>query len=250
MSEEVFVSKDPVAHWAEQQEWMSQKRLVKAQEGVRNAFGGLGAGGEKLKDILHGKWLHEPAHAVLTDIPLGAWTAAVVLDAVGAATASHKMDVAADAAIAVGLAGAAGAALTGVTDWSEIKDETPRRIGAIHACLNVGATALFLASCVCRKNKERRSLGRSLAVMGFVVASASAHLGGNLVYEHRIGVQEQGDNKKTQASSDEDLRPRDPEDRIVDENEEESVREKNHDKTLADSFPTSDPPSSIPDPSE
>ena len=41
---------------------------------------------------------------------------------------------------------------------------------------------------------------------------------------------------------------RDPEARPTSEKEE--VREKQLDKTLADSFPTSDPPSSIPDPSE
>ncbi len=40
--------------------------------------------------------------------------------------------------------------------------------------------------------------------------------------------------------------PRDQEDRsAVDVS---GVKEKNHDKTLADSFPTSDPPSTIPDP--
>ena len=43
--------------------------------------------------------------------------------------------------------------------------------------------------------------------------------------------------------------PRDPEDRPTPVNDEEAQREKNLDKTLADSFPTSDPPSSIPDPS-
>ena len=43
---------------------------------------------------------------------------------------------------------------------------------------------------------------------------------------------------------------RDPEERPVPEDSEEHVREKMMDKTLADSFPTSDPPSSIPDPSE
>ena len=43
---------------------------------------------------------------------------------------------------------------------------------------------------------------------------------------------------------------RDPEERPVDENAEEEVRERAMDKTLADSFPTSDPPSSIPDPGE
>jgi len=41
-------------------------------------------------------------------------------------------------------------------------------------------------------------------------------------------------------------RRRDPEDRTV--THEQQVRDKMLDKTLADSFPTSDPPSSIPDP--
>jgi hypothetical protein len=45
-------------------------------------------------------------------------------------------------------------------------------------------------------------------------------------------------------------RRRDPEDRRIDDTNEEHKREKAHDKTLADSFPTSDPPSSIPDPGE
>ena len=41
---------------------------------------------------------------------------------------------------------------------------------------------------------------------------------------------------------------RDPEDRIIDEQNERDVREKMLDKTIVDSFPSSDPPSSIADP--
>jgi hypothetical protein len=41
---------------------------------------------------------------------------------------------------------------------------------------------------------------------------------------------------------------RDPEERPT--QSEQERREKMHDKTLADSFPTSDPPSTIPDPEE
>ncbi|HVZ59846.1 MAG TPA: YtxH domain-containing protein [Terriglobales bacterium] len=43
---------------------------------------------------------------------------------------------------------------------------------------------------------------------------------------------------------------RDPEERPVDVADKEGLREKMMDKTLADSFPTSDPPSSIPNPEE
>lgn len=43
---------------------------------------------------------------------------------------------------------------------------------------------------------------------------------------------------------------RDPEDRIIDEHNEHEVREKMLDKTIADTFPDSDSPSSIPDPDD
>ena len=42
---------------------------------------------------------------------------------------------------------------------------------------------------------------------------------------------------------------RDPEERPVRKENPTAVKDKTLDKTLADSFPTSDPPSSIPDPS-
>ena len=43
---------------------------------------------------------------------------------------------------------------------------------------------------------------------------------------------------------------RDPEERSVNQHSKKELREKMLDKTLADSFPTSDPPSTIPDPEE
>jgi hypothetical protein len=43
---------------------------------------------------------------------------------------------------------------------------------------------------------------------------------------------------------------RDPEDRIIDQFRSQERKEKMMDKTIADSFPASDPPSSLPDPDE
>ena len=43
---------------------------------------------------------------------------------------------------------------------------------------------------------------------------------------------------------------RDPEDRIIDQFCSQERKEKMMDKTIADSFPASDPPSSLPDPDE
>ena len=58
-------------------------------------------------------------------------------------------------------------------------------------------------------------------------------------------------NRRNPASNDEsgEERRRDPEDRPVPD-KPNAVRDKMLDKTLADSFPTSDPPSTIPDPEE
>jgi hypothetical protein len=41
---------------------------------------------------------------------------------------------------------------------------------------------------------------------------------------------------------------RDPEDRVINERSEKQRKEKMMDKTVADSFPASDPPSSLPNP--
>lgn len=43
---------------------------------------------------------------------------------------------------------------------------------------------------------------------------------------------------------------RDPEDRVIDEKDSREIKDKMLDKTVADTFPASDPPSSLPDPDE
>ena len=47
-----------------------------------------------------------------------------------------------------------------------------------------------------------------------------------------------------------DQASRDPEDRFIDESDRCEKKDKMMDKTIADSFPASDPPSSLPDPDE
>ena len=183
-----LVSKDPMARLAERQTWIGDGAQERVQTAIVDAVTGLG--GETLQKALHGDWLHEPLHAVLTDIPVGAWTAAIAFDAIGALGAGGAMDKAADASVVVGLVGAVGAAVTGMNDWSGVKSPAARRIGAVHGLLNVAATGLFIASSV-QRGRGQRSSGRALAALGFVLTGVSAHLGGNLVYEHGVGVGEQ-----------------------------------------------------------
>src|SRR5688572_29303836 len=151
---------------------------------VRGAYEAAGPVGQRAKNALHGVWLGHPLHPVITDVPLGAWTTALALDA--AAQGDPGMRRAATFAMGVGLAGAAGAAVTGLTDWSETEGES-RRAGLIHGLLNVTATALFATAFAFRRNDSHDG-GRKCAWTGYAIALGAAYLGGDLVYRQRIGV--------------------------------------------------------------
>lgn len=155
-------------------------------KGIRHAFESAGPTGRQLKNALHGVWLGHPLHPVFTDLPIGAWTTGLVLDAVASRNRDRGMDRAADVAIAVGLAGAAAAAVTGMTDWSETQGRS-RRTGLLHGLMNVAATALFATSYAMRRNGSRAA-GRSCAIAGYGVALGAAYFGGDLVYDQRVGV--------------------------------------------------------------
>src|SRR5262245_20307127 len=171
--------------WLDSSEWLNTTAQT-VQDNVRNVFDALGPAGRQVKNALHGTWLGHPLHPVLTDIPLGAWTATVMLDAVAERTGSAGIARASDATLGLGLVGAVGAAMTGAADWKDT-DARPRRIGLTHAALNVGATLLFGGSLICRATGNRAA-GRALATTGYLVAAAAAYLGGELVYQEQIGV--------------------------------------------------------------
>lgn len=167
----------------ERQRWLEGLGEV-LQHAVAATFAAGGDAGRRVRDALHGTWFGHPLHPALTDIPLGAWTTALVLDA----TAGHRRGVAraADSAIAVGIAGAVGAAATGLTDWHHTVGGD-RRVGLGHGLLNTAALTLYVTALTLRR-RGARDLGRGLATAGFAVALAAAYLGGTLVYKRRIGV--------------------------------------------------------------
>ncbi len=150
------------------------------------ALGRRGTLQRRVKNALHGTWLGHPLHPALTDVPLGAWTAALVLDTVDLARGGDGLARAADAATAVGLAGALGAAATGLNDWQHT-DYGARRVGVAHGLLNATAALLQGGSLALRFAGFRRA-GRGLGIAGYGVAVTAAYLGGHLVFEERIGV--------------------------------------------------------------
>ena len=151
---------------------------------VRRAYDAAGPAGQHVKNAAHGVWLGHPLHPVFTDIPIGAWTTALALDC--ASNGDPGMRRAATFAMGVGLAGAVGAAVTGLTDWSETGGKA-RRTGLLHGLLNIAATTLMAAAWVQRRERHGAN-GRACAWTGFAIAAGSAYFGGDLVYRQRVGV--------------------------------------------------------------
>ncbi len=134
-----------------------------------------------LKDALVGTWLGHPLHPAMVQLPIGFWTSSLALDVAG-------QEEAADLTLALGLATATGAALTGIAQWQDAaNDDAPRRLGSLHASLNGVATVLYGASLLQRRRGHRAS-GIGLAAAGFAVTNVSAWLGGDLAYDLGIGV--------------------------------------------------------------
>lgn len=135
----------------------------------------------KLKDMLYGTWLGHPLHPPVTDIPIGAWTATAILDLAG-------QERAADATLKIGVAGAVGAAVTGVAQWYDVQNmDEPRRLGTMHASLNTAALMLYLTSWALRSN-DRRGAGVATAMAGYGIAGLSGWVGGHIAFRLGIGV--------------------------------------------------------------
>jgi nitrite reductase/ring-hydroxylating ferredoxin subunit/uncharacterized membrane protein len=133
-----------------------------------------------LKDFLHGTWLGHPLHPVLVQVPVGCWTAAGLLDAI------PPFRPAATLLIGTGTAAAVPAALSGSADWAE-QDPGVRRLGALHAVLNIAALGLYAGSLAARA-QGRGALGRVLSYGGLGIASASASIGGHMSFALSSGA--------------------------------------------------------------
>jgi len=179
MSQETFIDTLTQPKWLDKVGGAVQPAIIKA-------FEAGGKAGQEIKDFLHGVWLGHPLHPAITDVPVGAWTAAAVLDSLEL-LGKNKYEKGADVAIGVGLIGAVGSAVSGLTDWTGTSQKA-RKIGVMHALLNVSATALYTTSYFLRKQKSSRKTAIGLAMLGYGVASLSAYLGGHLVYNEQVGV--------------------------------------------------------------
>jgi nitrite reductase/ring-hydroxylating ferredoxin subunit/uncharacterized membrane protein len=136
----------------------------------------------RMTDLLSGTWLGHPLHPLLTDLPIGCWTSAWLLDLVG----GRSRHEAARTLVGIGVVTAVPTAAAGLSDWADTVGED-RRVGLVHAAGNTAGLVCFALSWWARKRGHRGS-GVILGMVGATATTAAAYLGGHLVYRAGIGV--------------------------------------------------------------
>ncbi len=113
--------------------------------------------------------------AAVTDIPIGTLLATVVLDLL-------NQPAAADIALVATILFMLAAAATGAADYSDT-DGTARVRATTHSTLMVVALLVLLVSLLLRAgNPADRTIPIALSIVGFLIVTAGAFIGGDVVY--------------------------------------------------------------------
>lgn len=136
----------------------------------------------RIRNLLSGTYLGHPLHPMLTDLPIGAWGMAVLLDTVG----GRAVEPAADLLVTAGCVAAVPTAASGLNDWSDTYG-SETRVGLVHATANTTALSLYLASLRARANGNRRR-GKLLGLAGLGALLVGGYLGGHLTFVKGVNV--------------------------------------------------------------
>jgi nitrite reductase/ring-hydroxylating ferredoxin subunit/uncharacterized membrane protein len=128
-----------------------------------------------LKDVAHGRWLGHPVHSATTDVPIGALAVTVVLD-----LANQRL--AADISLVIGILAMLVSALVGAADYVDTDGRALQR-ATIHSTLMVVALVVYLVSLLIRYgNPADRTVPVVLSIVAFLILTAGAYVGGEIVY--------------------------------------------------------------------
>ena len=141
---------------------------------------------DAVKNLLSGTWLGHRLHPMLTDVVIGSWISAGLLDAVGGRDGRRS----ADRLVATGVLAALPTAAAGLSDYSDLYDHG-RRVAFTHAIAADVAVALQALSIVARRS-GRRGAGVAASAAALGVMTATAWLGGHLSYVLGVGVDHTG----------------------------------------------------------
>ena len=145
------------------------------------------------KEIVQGKPLGHPSHAMLVHFPVAFYVGAVAFDGLSRAGRFSEAPVAATWLITGALVMTIPTALTGLVDWwGMVPGSSKRRVATRHMLYQLAAAAFFAADLGLRWS--HRNVGRAAASwiavgsLGLVVLFAGQWLGGKLVYEMGMRV--------------------------------------------------------------
>lgn len=128
-----------------------------------------------IRDLLNGRWLGHPLHSAATDLPIGLLLGTVVLDLLGQSGAADIVLVATIVTMLL-------AALAGLADYADTSGTALTR-ATLHSTLMVVALVLLVISAVIRAGGPTdRTVPVILSVLGFLIVSAGAFVGGDVVY--------------------------------------------------------------------
>lgn len=139
-----------------------------------------------VRNALSGAWLGHRLHPLLTDVAVGSFASAVLVDllAPGHSHVARRL-------IGVGLLSSLPTAASGLSDWIDVYDDA-RRVGLVHAAGNGLAMALFTRSFLHRgrlhKARGKKGGGRLSSLLGLAVLAGTGYLGGHLSYVQGVGV--------------------------------------------------------------
>ncbi len=158
-------------------------RLVSINDGWAKPFGDFNERWTRalfrairpLRDLAQGRWLGHPLHAAITDIPIGLLLGSVALDLIGQPTA-------ADITLVGTILFMVAAAVSGLADYSET-DGLARTRATLHGTLMTVALLVLIVSAVMRAGAPTdRTAPIVLSIIGFLIVTAGAFVGGDVVY--------------------------------------------------------------------
>ncbi|WP_025735984.1 Rieske (2Fe-2S) protein [Mycobacterium genavense] len=181
------------------QEWLDRPSY-RLEHALSFAFNSLGRARNTVTNALNGVWLGHPVHPPLASLTSGALATTVALDAFSVVPGrpAHEMVDAsrfAARALGVGILASIGSAVTGAADWQHTH-EKDGRVGLVHGVINLFATGLYAQSWRDRR-RGRHGRGIALTALGYLITVGGSYLGGALVCESGIGIDQSGRRLRT-----------------------------------------------------
>jgi hypothetical protein len=143
---------------------------------IRKTFGSGTQGA-----VLRGEWLGHALHPVLTDLVIGTWTSATLLDLVG----GKDTGKAAQRLVGLGLLTFGPTAWTGWAEWSQAGTRE-QRVGIVHFASNAVSAGAYFASWRARR-QGKQAKGAVLALAGAGASGLGAYLGGHMAIARKVG---------------------------------------------------------------